>query len=144
MNTADCYCWREVPGEPGGHSESLLGRFFTETEARNKVYLASIATGLLCDLDGVWQADAIGTYSSFVSDGRVGSYGWSNVATWRLAQIRATGNQVVLAWMLASKQVRTLPLIGPRTFHQYLEYVGALDISLTPEHVEMLDQAGES
>jgi aryl-alcohol dehydrogenase-like predicted oxidoreductase len=274
----------------GGHSESLLGRWFADTGRRDQVFLATKATGMLTDLDGVWHADgtanwevartkfvgaapavlkaalagslkrlqtdridlyynhvddrktplpdAVGTFSSFVADGRVGHYGWSNVTTWRLAQIRAvaeangwaqpaalqqqysylarraglshnsivseeqldylkqypdlqlvayspilkglysdptkrsrdfwamdpyygpdaeaklaavdrvaaasgaTGNQVVLAWMLAKEGPKVLPLIGPRTFDQYLECIEALDVELTPEQLEDLKEAG--
>lgn len=290
VDTADCYCWWEVPGDMGGHSESVLGRWFADSGQRDAVYLATKATGVLTDLDGVWQADgtpnwelarskyvgaapavlrdalagslkrlqtdrvdlyynhvddrrtplpdAVGTFASFVADGRVGSYGWSNVTTWRLAQIRAvaeangwpqpaalqqqhsylarraglrhnsivsdeqldylesypdlqlvayspilkglysnpakrgrdfwamdpywgpdadaklaavdrvaaasgaTGNQVVLAWMLARDTPRVLPLIGPRTFDQYLELIEALDVELTAAQLEELDKAG--
>lgn len=182
--------------------------------------------------------DSVGTFASFVAEGRIGAYGWSNVTTWRLAQIRAvaeangwaqpvalqqqhsylarraglrhnsivgdeqvdyletypdlqlvayspilkglfsnkkkrsadfwamdpywgpdaeaklaavdrvaedtgaTGNQVVLAWMMASESPRILPLIGPRTFDQYLECVEALDVTLTADQLELLNKAG--
>ena len=290
VDTADCYCWWEVPGEMGGHSESLLGRFFADSGTRGATFLATKATGLLTDLDGVWQADgranwevartkfvgsapevlrsslaasldrlgvdridlyynhvddrrtaladSVGTFASFVADGRIGAYGWSNVSTWRLAQIRAvaeangwpqpaalqqqhsylrkraglehlsipgdeqldylrayddlqlvayspvlkglysdpakrapdfwaidpyrgpdadarlaavdavasasgaTGNQVVLAWLMAQASPRVLPLIGARTFDQYLECIEALDVTLTPGQLAELDAAG--
>lgn len=290
IDTADCYCWWEAPGEMGGHSELLLGRWFADTGVREKVFLATKATGMLTDLDGVWTddgradwevarhkyvgaapevlkaslagslerlqtdridlyynhvddrrtplPDAVGTFASFVADGRVGAYGWSNVTTWRLAQIRAvaeangwpqpaalqqqhsylarraglshnsivseeqldylrqypdlqlvayspvlkglysdpakrkppfwamdpyagpdadaklaavdrvaaaagaTGNQVVLAWMLAQDSPKVLPLIGPRTFDQYLECIEALDVELTADELEELNGAG--
>jgi aryl-alcohol dehydrogenase-like predicted oxidoreductase len=183
-------------------------------------------------------ADSVGTFASFVADGRIGAYGWSNVATWRLAQIRAlaeandwpqpsalqqqhsylrrragidhqsivdseqldylreypdlqlvayspvlkglysdvakraasfgamqpyngpdadaklaavdrvaaatgaTGNQVVLAWMVAQDSPGQLPLIGARTFDQYLECIEALDVELTGEQLRQLDEAG--
>ena len=183
-------------------------------------------------------ADAVGTFASFVADGRIGAYGWSNVTTWRLAQIRATaevngwpqpvalqqqhsylarkaglrnhsivgdeqldyleqypdlqlvayspilkglysnkdkrsaafwamgpylgpdadaklaavdsvatasgvtGNQVVLAWMMASGSPRVLPLIGPRTYDQYLECIEALDVTLTKDQLQTLNEAG--
>ena len=290
IDTADCYCWWERPGETGGHSEALLGRWFADTGARDSVFLATKATGMLTDLDGVWNADgtanwdvartkyvgaapqvlrdslvgslerlgvdtidlyynhvddrstplpdAVGTFASFVADGRIGHYGWSNVTTWRLAEIRATavengwptpaavqqqhsylarraglrhnsivsdeqldfleqypdmqlvayspilkglysdpakrsrdfwamdpywgpdadaklaavdrvaaasgatGNQVVLAWMLAQDTPRVLPLIGPRTFDQYLECIEALDVELTADQLTELNEAG--
>jgi aryl-alcohol dehydrogenase-like predicted oxidoreductase len=290
VDTADCYCWWEVPGEMGGHSESLLGRHFADAGTRDATFLATKATGLLTDLDGVWRADgaanwevartkfvgaapevlrsslgaslerlgveridlyynhvddrrtalvdSVGTFASFVADGRIGAYGWSNVSTWRLAQIRAvaeangwpqpaalqqqhsylrkraglehlsipgdeqldylraytdlqlvayspvlkglysdqgkrsadfgamnpyngpdadarlgavdavtaetgaTGNQVVLAWMMAQHSPTVLPLIGARTFDQYLECIEALDVTLTAAQVAQLDAAG--
>jgi aryl-alcohol dehydrogenase-like predicted oxidoreductase len=290
IDTADCYCWWERPGDPGGHSEALLGRWMADRGARDRVYLATKATALISDFDGIWDEngaaqwdlartrfvgadpavlraslagsldrlqtdhidlyynhvddrrtpliDAVGTFASFVADGRIDSYGWSNVATWRLAQIGAiaeangwpqpsavqqqhsylrrraglshrsivddeqldylatypelqlvayspilkglynspekrsadfwamqpyvgpdadarlaavdevakesgaTGNQVVLAWLLAQQSPRVIPLIGPRTFDQYLEGIEALDVTLTPEQLERLDTAG--
>lgn len=290
VDTADCYCWWEAPGEIGGHSESLLSRWFADAGTRDATFLATKATGMLTDLEGVWDAngnadwnvartkyvgaapdvlrsslegslsrlgvekidlyynhvddrdtplpDAIGTFASFVADGRVGAYGWSNVTTWRLAQIRAvaeangwpqpaalqqqhsylarragirhnsivseeqldyleqypdlqlvayspilkglysdsnkrgrdfwamdpywgpdadaklaavdrvaaasgaTGNQVVLAWLLAQHSARVLPLIGPRTFDQYLECIEALDVELSAEQITELNEAG--
>lgn len=288
VDTADCYCWWERKGEPGGHSESLLRRWLADTGHRDRVYLATKATGLIDDLDAVWKdgqpdwslarqhyvgahptilrdslaaslerlgvdfidlyynhvddrrtplVDAVGTYASFIEDGRIGAYGWSNVTTWRLALIRATaeangwpqpvalqqqhsylrrraglrhnsivddeqldyletypdlqlvayspilkgvfsdkakrgefwamdpyrgpdadarlaavddvarqtgatGSQVVLAWMMAQEAPRVLPLIGPRTFEQYLDAMGALDLELSPAQLELLEAAG--
>ena len=182
--------------------------------------------------------DTLGALAGFVEDGRIGAYGWSNVRTWRLAQIRAiceahgwpqpaalqqqhsylrpragirhtsivsdeqshyleaypdlqlvayspvlkglysatakrsadfgvmhpyagpdadarlatldavaaeagaTGNQVVLAWLVAQESPRVFPIIGARTFDQYLECVEALDVELTAEQVERLGDAG--
>lgn len=54
----------------------------------------------------------------------------------------ATGNQVALAWMLAQASPRVLPLIGPRTWGQYLECIEALDLELTADQVARLDGAG--
>lgn len=291
VDTADCYCWWEDRGSMGGHSEALLGRWFADAGTRSSVFLATKATGMLTDLDGVfpdgggpasWEVartkfvgaapevlrgslagslerlgvdhidlyynhvddrstplvDSVGTFASFVADGRIGAYGWSNVSTWRLAQIRdvadangwaqpaalqqqhsylrrragldhvsivdsdqldylrtypdlqlvayspvlkglysdpakraatywaldpytgpdadarlaavdrvaaatgATGNQVVLAWMVAQDSPRQLPLIGARTFDQYLECIEALDLELSAEQLQDLDEAG--
>lgn len=292
VDTADCYCWWRDYGSMGGHSESLLGRWFADAGTRDAVFLATKATGMLTDLDGVfpngpeggesWEVartkfvgaapevlrssleaslerlgvehidlyynhvddrrtpleDSVGTFASFVADGRIGAYGWSNVTTWRLAELRmlaesrgwplpqalqqqhsylraragvennsivsheqldylrvhpeiqlvayspvlkglfsdrakradefwamepyrgsdadsrlaavdrvaaqtgATGNQVVLAWMLAQTAPRVLPLIGARTFDQYRECVDSLDLELTPAQLEELEHAG--
>lgn len=289
VDTADCYCWWEVRGEPGGHSEGVLQRYFADGP-REAAFLATKGSALMDDLAIVWpdphgapdwdtarshyvgtsaavlrdslaaSLDRLGTdhvdlyyvhvddrrtplvetlevLASFVADGRIGAYGWSNVPTWRLAQIRAvaesngwpqpaalqqqhsylraraglhnnsivgpdqldylreypdlqlvayspvlkgvysarerrgdfwlmdqyrgpdadarfavvdsvasgvgaTGNQVVLAWMMAQESPRVLPLIGARTFDQYLECIEALDVTLTREQVEELDAAG--
>jgi aryl-alcohol dehydrogenase-like predicted oxidoreductase len=290
VDTADCYSWWDVKGSYGGHSEEALGRWLTNSGARDRVFLATKGTARIDDVDKVWNgnevadwtvaaihfvgaapdvlreslagsltrlgvnhidlyynhvddrstplADAVGTFASFVADGSIGAYGWSNVTTWRLAQIRAvaeangwpqpaalqqqhsylrrraglrhnsivgdeqldyletypdlqlvayspilkglfsdqnkrgsdfwamdpylgpdadarlaavdrvakesgaTGNQVVLAWMMASEGPRVLPLIGPRTFDQYLECIEALDVTLTPVQLEELNAAG--
>lgn len=291
IDTADCYCWWEDRGSMGGHSESLLGRWFADAGTREKVFLATKATGMLTDLDGVFPddggpaswavartkfvgaapevltrslegslarlgvdhidlyynhvddrstplADSVGTFASFVAEGLIGAYGWSNVSTWRLAQIRATadgnswpqpaalqqqhsylrrragidnvsivdsdqldylraypdlqlvayspvlkglfsdrakrvasfgamapyngpdaearlaavdrvaaatgatGNQVVLAWIVAQDSPSQLPLIGARTYDQYLECIESLDVELTSEQLRELDEAG--
>ena len=290
VDTADCYSWWDVRGEYGGHSESVLGRWFADSGSRDAVFLSTKGTALIDDIDAVWQGDeqahwsivashfvgaspavlreslsasldrlgvdsvdlyynhvddrrtplaeSLETFASFVADGRIGAYGWSNVPTWRLAQIRAiaeangwpqpaalqqehsylrrraglrhtsitsdeqldyletypdlqlvayspvtkglfsdtsrrspdfpnmgpfagpdaearfeavdrvaaasgaTGNQVVLAWMMASTAPRVLPLIGPRTWGQYTECIEALDLDLTVEQLAELDAAG--
>lgn len=289
VDTADCYCWWEVRGEPGGHSEGVLGRYFADGP-RGSAFLATKGTALMDDLAAVWPdadgpadwatarshyvgasaavlrdslaasldrlgLDRVDLYyvhvddrrapleqtvealASFVEDGRIGAYGWSNVPTWRLAQVRAiaeargwplpaalqqqhsylrgragldhrsivtpeqldylgeypdlqlvayspvlkglysaperrdgfwimepyagpdadarlaavdrvaaasgaTGNQVVLAWMMAQDSPRVLPLIGARTFDQYLECVESLDVELTAGQLAELDAAG--
>jgi aryl-alcohol dehydrogenase-like predicted oxidoreductase len=290
IDTADCYSWWEQRGSFGGHSESLLGRWFADSGSRDSVFLSTKGTALIDDIDAVWNGDAqadwsivsshfvgaapqvlrdslaasldrlgvehidlyynhvddrrtplvdaVGTFASFVADGRIGAYGWSNAPTWRLAQIRAvaehngwpqpaafqqehsylrrraglrhtsitsdeqldylatypdlqlvayspvtkglfsdrsrrssdfanlapfagpdadarlaavdrvaaatgaTGNQVVLAWMMASRSPRVLPLIGPRTWDQYTECIEALDLELSAEQFAELDSAG--
>jgi len=48
----------------------------------------------------------------------------------------------VLAWMMAQASPRVLPLIGARTFDQYLECIEALDVTLTPGQLAELDAAG--
>lgn len=58
------------------------------------------------------------------------------------AEAGCTPNQAVLAWMLAGRQPSIIPLIGPRTWDQYLESIEALDVELTQEQVARLDAAG--
>ena len=290
VDTADCYCWWEVRGDSGGHSERVIGRYLAHAGNRADAFLATKGTATIDDLDVVWRdasggphwdvarshfvgasadalarslpasldrlgldsvdlyyvhvddrraplAETLATLAAFVEQGRIGAYGWSNVPTWRLAQIReiaaangwpqpvalqqehsylrgrtglanqsvvnaeqldylatypdlqlvayspvlkgvyaavdrrgdfaaldpyrgpdadarlaavdavaaatgATGNQVVLAWLLSRSAPRVLPLIGPRTFDQYLECIEALDVTLTPEQIAELDAAG--
>ncbi|GIG54191.1 aldo/keto reductase [Demequina activiva] len=289
IDTADCYCWWEAPGSQGGHSESLLGRWMADAGVRDRVFLATKATGMVDGAETAWKdgeadweyarqhfvgasapvlkrsleaslerlatdridlyyvhvddlstplEETLETLAGFVADGRIGAYGWSNVRAWRLAQIRAlceqhgwpqpvalqqqhsylrrraglrhgsivgdeqldylehhpdlqlvayspvlkgaysdrsrrgadfwamgnyagpdadarfaavdevasqtgaTGNQVVLAWMLAQDSPSVLPLIGPRTYDQYRENIDALHVELTAEQVAMLDAAG--
>lgn len=290
VDTADCYSWWDVRGDYGGHSESVIGRWLADSGQRDSVFLSTKGTGLIDDIETVWDGnavvpwslvephfvgasprvlrdslaasldrlgvervdlyynhvddrdtplvEAVGTFASFVSDGRIAHYGWSNVTTWRLAQIRAvaeangwpqpaalqqehsylrrraglrhnsivdgeqfdyletypdlqlvayspvtkglysdkrkrtadypfmgaykgpdsdarlavvdrvaaatgaTGNQVVLAWMMAKSAPRVLPLIGPRTWEQYTECVEALDLTLTADQFAELEGAG--
>ncbi|WP_062518349.1 aldo/keto reductase [Demequina gelatinilytica] len=54
----------------------------------------------------------------------------------------ATGNQVVLAWLLAQESPTVLPLVGARTFDQYLECAEAIDVALSAEQLEELGAAG--
>jgi aryl-alcohol dehydrogenase-like predicted oxidoreductase len=49
-------------------------------------------------------------------------------------------NQVVLAWML-NNQPRILPLIAASTMEQLQENVGALELALTEEDIQRLNQA---
>ncbi|SEJ08535.1 aldo/keto reductase [Demequina mangrovi] len=58
------------------------------------------------------------------------------------AQTGATGNQVALAWLLAQDSPSAIPLIGARTFDQYLECAEAIDVTLTPGQHEELEAAG--
>ena len=66
----------------------------------------------------------------------------------RLAALRAmavekniTMNQVVLAWMLNSNPF-VLPLIAASSEEQLKENIQALDISLSPDEMKFLDEAG--
>src|SRR5690606_20628900 len=58
------------------------------------------------------------------------------------AEVGATPNQVVLAWLMAQTSPTVVPLIGPRTLEQYEENVAALDVKLTTEQLARLDAAG--
>jgi aryl-alcohol dehydrogenase-like predicted oxidoreductase len=52
LDTANCYCWWNDRGSRGGHSESLLGRWFTRTGRRDEVFLATKGTAQVTDLEG--------------------------------------------------------------------------------------------
>ena len=83
IDTADCYCWWEAPGETGGHSESLLGRWFVDSGERDRVFLATKATGMLTSYDGVWLPDGGGDWS-------IASKRWSTAEGWRYPPIACT------------------------------------------------------
>ncbi len=55
-------------------------------------------------------------------------------------EVSATPNQIVLAWLLHSDPP-VLPLIAASTSEQLAENLGALDISLSDEHMRRLDEA---
>ena len=61
------------------------------------------------------------------------------VLTGVAAQVGATPNQVVLAWLLRSQSPTIVPLIGPRTLEQYRAALPALDLKLSDEQVARLD-----
>ena len=58
------------------------------------------------------------------------------------AEVGATPNQVVLAWLLAQQDPAVVPLIGPRTKEQFDAGMGALDVVLGEEQLARLDAAG--
>ncbi|WP_430791946.1 aldo/keto reductase [Actinoplanes sp. G11-F43] len=58
------------------------------------------------------------------------------------AELGATPNQVVLAWLLHQSSPPVLPLIGPRTPEQFENLIPALGIKLEAGHLARLDSAG--
>ena len=56
------------------------------------------------------------------------------------AETHATPNQVVLAWMLNS-DYPTIPLIAASSHEQLQENLGALDVKLSTEQMQRLDDA---
>jgi aryl-alcohol dehydrogenase-like predicted oxidoreductase len=56
------------------------------------------------------------------------------------AEVGATPNQLVLAWLLQTSPA-VVPLIGPRTLEQYEAALPALDVKLTAEQLARLDCA---
>ena len=73
-------------------------------------------------------------YAGSDSDARLAAL--QNVA----AEVEATPNQVVLAWMRQSDP-SVLPLVGASTPAQMQENLGALAVNLSPEQMERLDGA---
>src|SRR6187549_2154492 len=59
IDTADCYSWWDVRGDAGGHSERTLGRWLARSGARDSVFLSTKGTGLIDDIDAVWDGDHI-------------------------------------------------------------------------------------
>ena len=55
IDTADCYCWWEAPGEAGGHSESVLGRWMADAGARDRVFLATKGSGWVDGAETAWK-----------------------------------------------------------------------------------------
>jgi aryl-alcohol dehydrogenase-like predicted oxidoreductase len=58
------------------------------------------------------------------------------------AEVDATPNQLVLAWLMQRSSPRIATLIGPRTLPQFEAALPALDVKLTDEQVARLDAAG--
>jgi aryl-alcohol dehydrogenase-like predicted oxidoreductase len=56
-------------------------------------------------------------------------------------EVEATPNQVIIAWMRQSEPP-ILPIIGGSTAAHLSENLGALDVQLTDEQMEILDSAG--
>ncbi len=57
VDTADCYCWWNVRGSEGGHSEAALGRWLADTGTRDQVYLATKGTARVENVEKAWDAD---------------------------------------------------------------------------------------
>lgn len=58
------------------------------------------------------------------------------------SQTGATGNQVALAWLMAQESPQVVPLVGARTWDQYLECAEAVDVVLDADQLALLDAAG--
>jgi aryl-alcohol dehydrogenase-like predicted oxidoreductase len=97
------------------------------------------------------RSDVTGSSESSVSSTRSGviaSSGHLTVRSIEIAEvvravaqeIGATPSQVAIAWTLANNAV-TSPVIGARTLLQAEDNLGALDVVLSPEHLDRLDQA---
>ena len=56
-------------------------------------------------------------------------------------EVDATPAQVALRWLLDADEFTTVPIVGARTVDQLEENVGAVEVSLTDEHHERIDEA---
>jgi aryl-alcohol dehydrogenase-like predicted oxidoreductase len=63
-----------------------------------------------------------------------------SVLTEVAAEVGATPNQVVLAWLLHQSTPTVVPLVGPRTIDQLEAAIGALSVSLTAGQLARLDR----
>jgi len=54
LDTADCYQWWAERGTEGGHSESLLGRWFARTKRRDQVFLATKGSARIHNPGEAW------------------------------------------------------------------------------------------
>ena len=79
---------------------------------------------------------AMGPYEGPDAEARIA------VLTEVAAEVGATPNRVVLAWLLRQQSPRTIPLMGPRTWDQYRTGMGALDVVLTKDQLLRLEAAG--
>ena len=82
------------------------------------------------------------------SDGRAASWGALNDQRLAVAaavidvaeEIAATPAQVALSWV-RQRSPNMIPVIGARKASQFEDNLGCVDVSLTPEHQDRLDQA---
>ena len=70
-----------------------------------------------------------------------GHRGGSRLCPQRLARRGPRPNQVVLAWLMGG-ELPVIPLVGASSVAQLEESLGAVDLTLTTEQRERLDQAG--
>jgi aryl-alcohol dehydrogenase-like predicted oxidoreductase len=57
LDTANCYAWFNRRGSTAGESEELLGRWFGRSGKRDQVFLATKGSGMVTDLDAVWDGE---------------------------------------------------------------------------------------
>jgi aryl-alcohol dehydrogenase-like predicted oxidoreductase len=60
LDTANCYAWWPRPGDRGGESEELLGRWFARGNRREKVFLATKGSAFIPDMSGLRGRDGDG------------------------------------------------------------------------------------
>lgn len=68
VDTANCYAWWPRPGDTGGESESLLGRWFARSGKRDEIFLATKGSGWVANAEEV-RAGSADLWSSFEGAG---------------------------------------------------------------------------
>jgi aryl-alcohol dehydrogenase-like predicted oxidoreductase len=126
--------------KPSSDSVSIVGGeqldYLRAHDDQTLVAYSPILKGIYDDAGkraGHWAMEA---YTGPDSDARLAAV--ADVA----AEAGVTGNQVVLAWLMAQTSPRVLPLIGPRTPEQFEDALPALDVKLSEDQLTRLDAAG--
>ncbi|WP_189081514.1 aldo/keto reductase [Mangrovihabitans endophyticus] len=125
---------------PGANTLSITGAEQLDHLAANpQVSLVAYSPLLKGIYDDAAKRDghaAMADYAGPDSDARLA------VLTQVAAEVGATPNQTVLAWLLHQDAPTVVPLVGPRTPDQLDDALGALEVKLTPDQVERLTAAG--
>ncbi|MFI5932277.1 aldo/keto reductase [Actinoplanes sp. NPDC051494] len=120
--------------------ESITGGeqldYLAEHDDQTLVAYSPILKGIYDDPAKRAGHDAMTAYEGPDADARLAAL--TEVA----AELGVTPNQLVLAWLLHQETPRVIPLIGPRTVEQFEAAVPALDLKLTPDHLDRLSAAG--
>ena len=66
----------------------------------------------------------------------------ADVVTQVAAEIGHSPSQVALAWLLAQGGV-TIPIIGARKLSQFKDNLACLDVKLSPEHLQRLNEVSQ-
>ncbi|NEE01899.1 aldo/keto reductase [Phytoactinopolyspora halotolerans] len=100
------------------------------------VAYSPILKGIYDDAEKRADHPMMGAYAGPDAEARIATLG--EIAD----EVGATGNQVVLAWLMHQTSPCIVPLIGPRTLEQFDTALPAVDIKLTDEQLTRLDAAG--
>lgn len=86
------------------------------------------------------ESDFRSTIPRLLPDARKGNMPIVDLLRRVAAEKDATPAQIALAWAMA-REPCIVPIPGIRTFPQLEEDMGALDVTLTPEDLDMIDEA---
>ncbi|WP_410769619.1 aldo/keto reductase [Fontibacillus sp. BL9] len=139
LDTANNYAfWNE--GCLGGESESLLGQWMKDRGNRDQMFIATKAGAKPSYPGALNSAYTRKDVSIPESYARSESLSRLQMLEEIAAETGGTLNQIVLAWMLQSAPA-VIPVIAASTPEQLGENLGALEISLSQEQLEKLNQA---